>query len=74
LRNVYAWVTQMEDGQWSFVGILTPDGHIPAVSHNRGAIERCRHFAVAHGKALNQPVEFVMWRAMETLERIEPTV
>lgn len=67
---LYAWVTTMPDGRRSIVGIINPfdNRHMPLIAFERTTMEGFRPVALAHGRALGQPVAFVRFGGFEVIE------
>lgn len=66
---IYAWVTVINDGRPSIVGVWIPEmkEHMPLVGFQRAHIEHFGPLAKAHGEALGQPVYFVQFDTMKIL-------
>jgi hypothetical protein len=67
---MHAWVTITSAGELSLVGATLAGSNVHAAlaGFNRANIERLRELAVAHGRALRQPVYFVQFNGAAILE------
>jgi hypothetical protein len=74
-HELWAWVTETHDGRVVLVGVgLSLAEQLPLISHSRESILRLQPLALAHGKALNQPVWLRRYTVSEEIGRITATL